>query len=275
MKIKRKIPKLLSFLLSFTISFTNILPAYAAEVFISESSLEEMDIIETDEDVIAAVDEQKVQIDGQKAQADEQEIQADDQEAQADDLVVQDDGEGIYELIESNYNLSSTYLVTIPKRITLGADKRSSYSVKVEGDIIANKQICVVPVDGIEETEVFDFYMKDQTAGSTKEDVIAEISQSKFYWNHEDAAAGYEENDNYIIADGLSAGKWRGSFQMEISMRTDPSHIHNYVGETTKEPTCTESGEKTYTCDCGDSYTETIPETGHHYGDDDKCTDWC
>lgn len=251
MKIKRKIPKLLSILLSFTISFTNILPAYATEVFISESSLEEMDTVETDEDMTT---------------------NDDNLEVQNNDLEVQAIGDSRYEMIEINYNQSSSYYVTIPKTITLGADKRSSYSIKVEGDIIANKQICVVPVDGIEETEVFDFYMKDQTAGSTKEDVIAEVNQSKFYWNHEEAAAGYEENDNYIIADGLSAGKWRGSFQMGISMRTDPSHIHNYVGETTKEPTCTESGEKTYTCDCGDSYTEEIPAIGHHY-ENGECTD--
>ena len=253
MKIKRKkqIPKLLSILLSFTISFTNILPVYASEVFISESSLEEMDTVETDEDVIADDDILEVQ---------------------NNDLEVQEIGDSRYEMIEINYNQSSSYYVTIPKMITLGADKRSSYSIKVVGDIIANKQICVVPVDRIKETEVFDFYMKDQTAGSTKEDVIAEISQSKFYWDHEEAAAGYEENNNYIIADGLSAGKWQGSFQMEISMRTNPSHIHNYIGEITKEPTCTESGEKTYTCDCGDSYKEAIDPTGHHY-ENGECTD--
>ena len=54
----------------------------------------------------------------------------------------------------------------------------------------------------------------------------------------------------------------------------DPNyHTHSYTETVTKEPTCTEAGEKTYTCDCGDSYIEEIPATGHHYGEDDKCTD--
>ena len=36
---------------------------------------------------------------------------------------------------------------------------------------------------------------------------------------------------------------------------------HEYDdGKITKEPTCTEEGEKTFTCEfCGDSYTEAIP----------------
>lgn len=239
MNIKKQIPRLASFLLSFAMAFGNVIPVYASEAIISESSLEEMGLNESL-------------------------INEDEPEAQSD-------SESRYETVEVGYSQSSSYFVTIPKTIVLGTDKKSPYSIKVEGDIVANKQVCVVPVDGIENTEVFDFYMSDQITGSTKSDVVAEVSQSKFYWNHEEAAAGYEETDNYIVADGLSAGKWKGNFQLEISMRTDPSHIHNYVGEITKEPTCTEAGEKTYICDCGDSYTEIIDPTGHHF-EKGECT---
>ena len=42
---------------------------------------------------------------------------------------------------------------------------------------------------------------------------------------------------------------------------------HSYTETITQEPTCTEDGVKTYTCECGNSYTETIPATGHNYGD--------
>lgn len=44
-------------------------------------------------------------------------------------------------------------------------------------------------------------------------------------------------------------------------------HTHSYgVGVITKEPTCTEAGVTTYTCSCGASYTQDIPEpTGHAY----------
>lgn len=48
---------------------------------------------------------------------------------------------------------------------------------------------------------------------------------------------------------------------------TEKPHVHNYnSGIVTKEPTCTDTGVKTYTCvDGDDSYTETIPALEHEY----------
>ena len=40
-------------------------------------------------------------------------------------------------------------------------------------------------------------------------------------------------------------------------------HVHSYTESITKQPTCTEEGEKTFTCDCGDTYTEIILAKGH------------
>jgi len=51
------------------------------------------------------------------------------------------------------------------------------------------------------------------------------------------------------------------------------SHSHSYdVGVVTIDPTCTEKGEKTYTCACGDSYTEEMPTINHSYNEDHVCT---
>ncbi len=44
----------------------------------------------------------------------------------------------------------------------------------------------------------------------------------------------------------------------------EPVHEHEYVAEVTKPATCGAAGEKTFTCECGDSYTEVIPATGNH-----------
>ena len=44
-------------------------------------------------------------------------------------------------------------------------------------------------------------------------------------------------------------------------------HTHSYTESVTKEAGCTEAGEKTFTCSCGDSYTEPIPATGHSYNE--------
>lgn len=43
------------------------------------------------------------------------------------------------------------------------------------------------------------------------------------------------------------------------------SHEHDYTSSVTGRPTCTQSGVRTYTCSCGDSYTESIAPTGHAY----------
>ncbi|MBQ9552276.1 MAG: leucine-rich repeat protein [Clostridia bacterium] len=40
-------------------------------------------------------------------------------------------------------------------------------------------------------------------------------------------------------------------------------HTHVYTSAVTKEPTCTEEGVTTYTCECGESYTEAIPMLAH------------
>jgi uncharacterized protein YkwD len=46
------------------------------------------------------------------------------------------------------------------------------------------------------------------------------------------------------------------------------THIHNYVIAETKQPTCTETGIRAYTCSiCGYSYTEIIPAIWHDDGE--------
>ena len=40
-------------------------------------------------------------------------------------------------------------------------------------------------------------------------------------------------------------------------------HTHSYTSKITTPATCTKTGVKTYTCSCGDSYTESIKATGH------------
>ena len=43
------------------------------------------------------------------------------------------------------------------------------------------------------------------------------------------------------------------------------AHEHSYTEVVTTAATCTEDGLKTYTCECGDTYTEVIPATGHSF----------
>lgn len=43
----------------------------------------------------------------------------------------------------------------------------------------------------------------------------------------------------------------------------DPKHVHKYTSFITTEAKCTTQGVLTYKCDCGKSYTESIPTTDH------------
>ena len=42
-------------------------------------------------------------------------------------------------------------------------------------------------------------------------------------------------------------------------------NTHSYTSKVTKAATCTANGVRTYTCSCGDSYTESIAALGHSY----------
>lgn len=52
---------------------------------------------------------------------------------------------------------------------------------------------------------------------------------------------------------------------------TNNTHDHYYTSETTKEATCSTKGVKTFTCSCGDSYTEPISTKSHSW-DSATCT---
>jgi len=47
--------------------------------------------------------------------------------------------------------------------------------------------------------------------------------------------------------------------------QAEGTHTHDYAEEITTAATCEAEGVKTFTCECGDSYTEAIPATGHSF----------
>lgn len=85
------------------------------------------------------------------------------------------------------------------------------------------------------------------------------------------------EGTKIVVADGATGltvnGKSVSDDQTYIVPKTTTSsgssssgggHSHSYTSTVTKEPTCTEKGEKTFTCTRdGSTYTEEIPALGH------------
>ena len=80
----------------------------------------------------------------------------------------------------------------------------------------------------------------------------------------------------YAVADA-DADTWEPYYAIDlVNIAIERSWVHTWdEGKVTKEATCTEKGEKTYTCTdegCGKTKTEEIPATGHTYGENGICT---
>lgn len=103
--------------------------------------------------------------------------------------------------------------------------------------------------------------------GTAKEPAVTVKYNSKTLTAGEHYDVTYENNIRPGTATVTVTGKgnYAGTIVSEFTM-THSSHT--YVEETTKEPTCTQDGTKTFTCSiCGGSYTESIPALGHNYED--------
>ena len=69
----------------------------------------------------------------------------------------------------------------------------------------------------------------------------------------------YYVNDVYGVRPALCFNKMSDIGQLE--------HQHSYISSITTEPTCWRDGVITYTCECGDSYTEAIEKNDHDYNE--------
>ena len=74
------------------------------------------------------------------------------------------------------------------------------------------------------------------------------------------AEAMSSENVTFVV----DKGNENNGYVMLKNFHDADVHIHAYSFKITKAATCKEPGEKNYTCDCGDSYSEAIPALGHN-----------
>jgi lysophospholipase L1-like esterase len=74
-------------------------------------------------------------------------------------------------------------------------------------------------------------------------------------------AEGHKHLANVMLAFFETLADKRGK---QSGTDTD-THTHNYTSEVTTPATCTTNGVKTFTCSCGESYTESIPMISHNY----------
>ena len=68
-------------------------------------------------------------------------------------------------------------------------------------------------------------------------------------------------NGTYTLVFNFS----NNSAAFTLTVNKGGEHVHSYTSTVTKQPTCTEKGTETYTCECGDTHTKEIPSLGHNF----------
>ena len=98
------------------------------------------------------------------------------------------------------------------------------------------------------------------------------LSSLKYYYtnsisNNMAQYRGSDTADSYaVFSEGLSYTTSSNLPNVQFAfLKGEAAHIHSYTAEVTKPATCVDKGLMTYTCECGDSYTESIPAAGHNY----------
>ncbi len=71
--------------------------------------------------------------------------------------------------------------------------------------------------------------------------------------------------DNLTIKCYKDSVAHKYAIENEIPYEIIEAHTHSYTSKITKAATCKATGVRTYTCSCGDTYTETIAKTAHQY----------
>ena len=174
------------------------------------------------------------------------------------------------------------YAVTIPKSLTLDKEGVINYTVTATGEIEKLSTLTVTPDESFVLTTRYD-------------SAIATVSQKKIAWSDTDLATDSEKTTtgSITVDGGLAPGDWAGTINFEIALN---EHVHEYetsgasaghtcsicntsrehvYSETIVAATCANAGTKTYTCECGYSYSESIPASGHTDADSDGVCDDC
>lgn len=84
--------------------------------------------------------------------------------------------------------------------------------------------------------------------------------------NNHTGSAGTGSGGNGGSGIGSNTGNSGGTAAPTQPTSTNPTeHTHSYAVTSTVPATCISEGSSTYTCSCGDSYTEAIPLTAHNW----------
>ena len=172
--------------------------------------------------------------------------------------------------------------------VTVTATSNASLFATDSEPLTATAQFTVTVIDMAYTAEGEDEVITsvDLEAGETKNIEVtiipASVSGTVSWTTTAPAGVNLVKNGNTVtvkIADDMAVGNTYdlvasyGNFSklLTINIVAEEAHVHSYdAGVVTTEATCTTAGVRTYTCNCGDSYTEEISALGHKIVDS-KC----
>lgn len=175
------------------------------------------------------------------------------------------------------YNCSSLTKITIPQNITSINDSAflgcsSLTSVSILGEVLSIGNSAFSGCSGLTRITIPDSVLSMGDYAFSSCDSLTSI----VIHNSITSIGDYAFNGCSKLTDVYYTGsseEWSDIFigdynedllNATIHFNYNPNHSHSYSSKTTKSATCNQTGIKTYTCSCGDSYTETIPATGNH-----------
>lgn len=120
-----------------------------------------------------------------------------------------------------------------------------------------------------------------ENAGEANKDILTDISEtetSEIVKNDDSekvtsSTATEQTKDNIATTEKVTTSEKKeeattSKKEPETTNKEETTvHTHSYSSKVTKEATCTDNGIKTYTCSCGDTYTENIAKTNHTSSD--------
>ncbi len=74
-----------------------------------------------------------------------------------------------------------------------------------------------------------------------------------------------ENPEGYMITGWKNAPVYMPGEDVTVTAVLAEHKSHSYTQQVTQKPGCVSAGKKTFTCECGKSYTEEIPALGHDY----------
>lgn len=189
--------------------------------------------------------------------------------------------DSFYQYKDDKHNINSLYCMTVEDSYSISTQSLAYDDIVKCFSIVADSNIGydIEAENGVDLNSV-EIYSQPKFKINIHED----YSQSDYevYLSANDVTAGpFDPDDDgyyYIMGPILERGMaMAGGIQQDITVIVtglELNHTHHYEPEV-KQPTCTEQGYTTYSCECGDSYISDYTSYCHKDSDNDDICDNC